>query len=160
MLIKTKHSRLDKILWSIAFPGFGQLLNRKIIKGLSFIVLEITINVKAKLNEIIIASFQGNIEQAIRLTNYQWLMFYPCIYMFAIYDAYCDSMSLNKLSSINALPCALAAYFATVGVIYSSSFKFLGVLLGPVWLPMIGCFFGLGSGWLLSIMIHYKKEPN
>lgn len=43
----------EKLLWSIAFPGFGQLLNGKYVKGIIFISLEFIINVQSKFNQII-----------------------------------------------------------------------------------------------------------
>src|SRR5699024_6540294 len=79
------------LLWSIAFAGFGQLLNRKYVKGILLIVLEFLINVKGNINWVILLSFQGEIQQAIQQADYQWLMFYPCLYFFAIWDAYKDA---------------------------------------------------------------------
>ncbi|SEI04193.1 hypothetical protein SAMN05192559_10855 [Halobacillus karajensis] len=72
-------------------PGFAQILNGKILKGFVFIVLEIFINVKSNFNEVIYLSFHGRIEEAIVQTDYQWLMFYPCLYMFAVWDAHKDA---------------------------------------------------------------------
>jgi TM2 domain-containing membrane protein YozV len=60
----------EKLLWSIALPGFGQLLNGKYIKGILFIFLEIIINVRGNFNEIIMLSFQGEIENAVVQANY------------------------------------------------------------------------------------------
>lgn len=67
----------EKLLWSIALPGFGQILNGKLIKGIFILFLEILINVQANFNEVIILSFHGDIVSAIEQTNYPWLMFYP-----------------------------------------------------------------------------------
>ena len=80
--------KLEAILWSIALPGFAQLLSRKFVKGIVFIFLEFLINVNSHFNIVILHSFHGNIKEAIEATNYQWLMFYPCLYMFAIWDAF------------------------------------------------------------------------
>lgn len=52
---------MEVLLWSIALPGFGQLLNRKYIKGILLIVLEVMINVMARLNVAIVHSFHGDI---------------------------------------------------------------------------------------------------
>ncbi|GAE32990.1 hypothetical protein JCM9152_4590 [Halalkalibacter hemicellulosilyticusJCM 9152] len=35
--------------------------------------------------------FQGDIEKAISKADYQWLMFYPCLYFFAMWDAFKDA---------------------------------------------------------------------
>ena len=83
-----KTTKLEAILWSVAFPGFGQLLNGHLIKGIIFIFLEFIINVNSSFNQAIMFSFLGNITEAARMVNHQWLMFYPYVYMFAMYDAY------------------------------------------------------------------------
>jgi len=74
-----RSNQWERILWSIAFPGFAQFLNGQIIKGIVFMILEIGINVNSHLNLAIMASFRGEIDQAIQQTDYQWLLFYPCI---------------------------------------------------------------------------------
>ena len=50
---------IDKVLWSISLPDFGQLLNGKYINGLLFIFLEFLINVQSNFTQIIKPSFQG-----------------------------------------------------------------------------------------------------
>ncbi|BAH46198.1 MULTISPECIES: hypothetical protein [Brevibacillus] len=146
-----RSAAIEKMLWSIALPGFGQLLNGKYVKGLTMLALEFIINQKSHLNQIIVASFQGDIPTAIRLTDYQWLMFYPCVYMFAIYDAYRDTFSAD-IPPYSVFPFAFAAFFATIGVIYSPIFWIFGVLLGPVWLPMLCCFLGILVGSILQFI--------
>jgi hypothetical protein len=132
---------LEKILWSIALPGF--------VKGLLLIGLEILINVQSNFNDVIILSFHGEIERAIGQTNYQWLMFYPCLYFFAIWDAYSDAN--GKKVSLAFLPFVFSAYLVTVGLIYSATFKVYGMLLGPIWLPMLS----LPLGILIGIFLRY-----
>jgi len=136
----------EKLLWSIALPGFGQILNGKLTKGILLIFLEILINVQANFNEVIILSFQGEIVSAIEQTNYQWLMFYPCLYFFAIWDAFKDAGGGKERYSF--LPFVFGAYFVTVGLIYSSNLRIFGWLLGPVWLPMLFLIPGVGIGLL------------
>jgi hypothetical protein len=142
--------QIEALLWSIAFPGFGQFLNGKLIKGIVFLVLEFLINVQAHFNEIIIYSFQGEIEKAIVQANYQWLMFYPCVYFFSMWDAWKDAGGKGRYSF---LPFVFAAYFVTIGCIYSSKFQLFGVLLGPVWLPMLSVIPGLALGIILRTII-------
>jgi hypothetical protein len=147
----SNHRRLEKILWSVALPGFGQLLNRQYLKGVLLIVLEAIINIGSNLNLAIISSFQGDIELAIRQTNYQWLMFYPCVYMFGVWDAYRDAG--GDATPFETLPFVFAAFSATVGVIYSTNVKIFGVLFGPVWLPMIFMVIGIGVGIFLKAFL-------
>lgn len=126
-------------MWSIAIPDFGQLLNGKFLKGLLFVALEFWINNNAHLNQVIVLSFQGRTTEAIQATNFQWLMFYPCIYMFAMWDVYRDAGG-GKIVPISYLPFVLPAFFGTVGVAYLSQLTVAGILLGPMWLPMILAF--------------------
>ncbi|MBD2870894.1 hypothetical protein [Paenibacillus arenilitoris] len=139
---------MENLLWSIALPGFGQILNRKYVKGLFFILLEFVVNVKSNFNEVILLSFHGDIQSAIEKTDYQWLLFYPCLYLFAAWDAYRDS-GAGEGKRFSYLPFITAAYCVTVGLIYSTKVKVFGVLLGPVWLPMLGCLVGVLAGLCL-----------
>lgn len=145
------HKAIETLLWCIAFPGFGQFLNRRFGKGIVLIVLEIVINMGANLNQIILLSFQGEIEKAVLLVNFQWLMFYPCVYMFGMWDAYKDAGGGS--SPFAFLPFVSAAFFATVGVMYSPILKIFGILLGPVWLPMLFCFLGIGIGIMIRFLL-------
>ncbi|MGZ4160017.1 MAG: hypothetical protein ACXVNF_04345 [Neobacillus sp.] len=141
----------EKLLWSIAFPGFGQLLNQKFLKGILFIGLEFVINVQSHFNELILFSFNGEIGKAIERTEYQWLMFYPCVYFFAMWDAFKDAGGGKEPYSF--LPFVFSAYSVTVGIMFSAKVKIFGILLGTVWFPMLcvipGVFIGVTAKKLL-----------
>ena len=92
-----KTNQIESVLWSIALPGFSQIINGKFLKGLLFISLELLINIQSNFNEVIMLSFHGHIQSAIDRTNYQWLMFYPCLYMFSMCDAYKDAVGGKEL---------------------------------------------------------------
>jgi hypothetical protein len=151
-------NKIEVLFWSIAFPGFGQLLNKQLIKGLFFIGLEILINVQANFNQVIILSFNGEIREAIHQTNYEWLMFYPCLYFFAMWDAYKDADSTK--SPYSFYPFVFAAYFGTIGLIYSSRLTILGVLFGPFWLSMLFFIPGLGIGLLIRGLLIKNIKTN
>lgn len=72
--------KVEIVLWSIALPGFGQILNEKFLKALLFVGLEFLVNVQFKFNTIIY-SFHWDITEGITQTDFQWLM--PCLYMVA-----------------------------------------------------------------------------
>ncbi|WP_144460611.1 hypothetical protein [Siminovitchia fortis] len=144
----------EKLFWSIAFPGFGQFLNGKYIKGIVLLILEFLVNMRSNFNSIIIFSFHGEIGKAIDQADFQWLMFYPCIYFFSIWDAYKDAGGGKEPYSF--LPFALTAYFVTLGVIFSTKIRFFGVLLGPIWLPMISVIPGVLTGFLLKKILAAK----
>ncbi|MCP8615439.1 hypothetical protein [Salirhabdus salicampi] len=146
----------EMLLWSIALPGFGQLLNGKFLKGVTFIILEFLINVQANFNEIIRFSFNGQIHLASEYANYQWLMFYPCLYFFAMWDAFKDAGGGQKPYSF--LPFVFSAYFVTVGLMYSDQVKLFGVSLGPVFFPMLSVLPGLIVGFIIQKVITKKTN--
>lgn len=148
-------SKTEAIFWSIALPGFAQILNKKLAKGFVFIFLEFLINVNSNFNSAIMASFLGEIDKAIHVTNFQWLMFYPCLYLFAMWDAFKDAE--GEVTTYSFLPFVFGAYTVTVGLMYSPVFKINGILLGPIWLPMLSLIPGLLIGYLIWIIIKWFK---
>jgi len=141
----------EKLMWSIALPGFGQYLNGKYFKGTVLLILEFLINVQADFNQIIFLSFHGEIGDAIKHADYQWLMFYPCLYFFSTWDAVKDAGGGKDPYSF--LPYVFAAFFVTVGLIFSSNVTIFGVLWGPVWLPMMFVFPGIIIGFIIREII-------
>ncbi|WP_342048822.1 hypothetical protein [Bacillus sp. OTU530] len=142
----------EKLMWSIALPGFGQYLNGKYFKGTVLLILEFLINVQADFNQVILLSFHGEIGDAIKHADYQWLMFYPCLYFFSMWDAVKDAG--GGKASYSFLPYVFAAFFVTVGLIFSSNVTIFGVLLGPVWLPMLFVFPGVIIGVIIRGIIN------
>lgn len=152
MVIRSqKNNKLEMLLWSVALPGFGQLLNSKYIKGIVLIGLEFLVNIRANFNQVIILSFHGKIQEAIEQTNYLWLMFYPCLYFFAIWDAFKDAEGDNK--PLAFLPFVFSAYFVTVGLIFSTKLRIFGVLFGPIWLPILFLPIGIGVGAIIRMVL-------
>lgn len=147
---------MEKVLWSIAFPGFGQILNGKLVKGITFLGLEFLINVKANLNQAIFFSFIGDIDQAVQITNYQWVMFYPCIYSFAIWDA-CRDAGGGK-TAYAYLPSVFSAYFGTLGVVYSTVVVVFETLLGPILLGLIGLAGGAVLGGIVKTLVNSRTN--
>lgn len=146
-----KMGKLEAVLWSIALPGFSQLLARQLWKGTLFVVLEFLINVYSNFNAGIMHSFLGEMDKAVEVMDFQWLMFYPCLYMFAMWDAYKIAMPENE--ELSFLPFVFSAYFVTVGLMYSTKIKLFGIFFGPVFLPMMGVIPGLIVGFILRWII-------
>ncbi len=59
-----KQGKLEAVLWSIALPGFSQLLTGSYVKGVLFVLLEFVINVMSNFNEAIMLSFLWEIDRA------------------------------------------------------------------------------------------------
>lgn len=146
----------ERIFWSIALPGFGQLLNRQYVKGIVFIFLEFLINVQSNFNEAIRLSFIGEMETAFYVIDYQWLMFYPCLYFFAMWDAF--KYAGGGKTPYSYFPFVFSAYFVTVGLMISSKIK-IGILLGPIFFPMASVIPGLLTGFIIqkSLLKRSKK---
>ncbi|QCJ41847.1 hypothetical protein FAY30_08065 [Bacillus sp. S3] len=151
-----KMSRLEAVLWNIAFPGFTQLLTGNYIKGVLFVVLEFLMNVNSRFNQAIMYSFLGEIERAEAVINYQWLMFYPCVYMFSMWDGYRSAMPANEKHSY--LPFVFSAYFVTVGLMLSPKITFFQLHPGPVFLPMLFLIPGLLIGFSLKYLLIKKRH--
>lgn len=146
-----KINKLEAILWNIAFPGFSQLLMGHYIKGVLFVVLEFIMNVRGRFNQAILYSFLGEIEKAEAIINYQWLMFYPCVYMFSLWDGYRSAMPVDEKYSY--LPFVFGAYFVTVGLIFSRAVTIFQIHPGPVFLPMLFLLPGLLIGFVIKYFL-------
>ncbi|QDP39663.1 hypothetical protein [Radiobacillus deserti] len=138
----------EVLFWSVAFPGFGQLLNHSYIKGILFILLEFLINVNAKFNSMIYFSFRGETHYALEVANFDWLMFYPCVYFFSMWDAFKDAGGGTQNYSF--LPFVFSAYFVTFGLMISPKITILNWFPGPVFFPMLSVIPGLLVGFLLK----------
>jgi hypothetical protein len=152
--IMKKMGRMEAVLWNIAFPGFSQLLSGHYIKGILFVFLEFLLNSNSQFNLAIMYSFLGEMEKAYSVLNYQWIMFYPCVYMFAIWDAY--RFAMHEDEKLSFLPFVFSAYFVTVGIMYSPKMTIFKLDLGPVFLPMLFVIPGLISGFLIKFLLLYK----
>ncbi|MEW9676099.1 hypothetical protein ABRT01_07945 [Lentibacillus sp. L22] len=148
---ESRNKKLEMLLWSIALPGFGQLLNKHYIKGIFFVILEFIINVNGNFNTIIVLSFNGKTLEAVEQTNYLWLMFYPCLYFFAMWDAFRDAGGGKR--SYSFMPFVFSAYFVTLGLIFSPGLRLFGILPGPMWLPILFLPLGLAVGFLIQFIL-------
>jgi hypothetical protein len=102
-------------------------------------------------------SFNGEIKRAFEDANYLWLMFYPCLYFFAMWDAYKDAGGGS--APFSYLPFVSCAYFVTVGLMLSAKIKVYGIILGPVWLPMVFVIPGIAFGLVVKeILKHYYSK--
>lgn len=83
--------------WSALLTGFGHLYNKKSFKGFILLGWAVAIIYFAHMNDAIIATLNGQFNLAKEIVDYQWLLFFPSIYLFAMWDAYVDAVEMNKL---------------------------------------------------------------
>ncbi|KUP08898.1 membrane protein [Bacillus coahuilensis m2-6] len=149
------NKKIETILWSIALPGFAQLLNKEFLKGFLFVILEFIINVNSHFNRAIMLSFLGDIDQAFEVLDFGWILFYPCLYFFAMWDAYRSVLQqLKEEIAYQFIPFVSCAYFVTVGIMFSPRVQLFHYHLGPIFTPMLfvipGASIGLFAQFLLS----------
>ncbi|RIW30175.1 hypothetical protein D3H55_17165 [Bacillus salacetis] len=150
-----KINKLEAILWSIALPGFPQLLINSVVKGIFFVILEFLINVQSNFNEAIRLSFLGETRMAAEVIDYQWLMFYPCLYMFAMWDAF--KSAEGERDKYSFLPFVCSAYTVTTGLMVSQKIYINDIFIGPIFFPMLCVVPGVGAGLLIQyILCHYS----
>lgn len=83
--------------FSFSFPGFGNLMQQRLLKGFVLIGWEIFINTKAKINLGIFYSLLGDFDKAKEVLDERWLILYSGIYMYSIWDSYRATVDMNKL---------------------------------------------------------------
>ena len=85
------------VIWSIFMPGAGQLYLHRLITAFFILILIIIIIYMSHVLEGIHFIILGNLDSAKSILNGEWLLFIPSVYVFAIYDAYVNTVENNKL---------------------------------------------------------------
>jgi len=149
-------------LWSVAIPGFGQLYIGDYLIGLLLVVLEFTINVKANLNLAILYSFRGQFQNSFDVADLQWILFYPCIYNYSIWQAYNRALEINHSNAEADEPFTATRYnglfigsamVGTLGVIYS-------YIIGPIFCGLLGMVIGASLGSAVERLRPVKTTDN
>ncbi len=85
------------IIWSLFVPGLGQLYIHRIVTAFFIVIWVIIFAYYSRGLEAISLLFLGKINEATKVLNWEWLLFFPSIYGFATYDAYINAVENNKL---------------------------------------------------------------
>lgn len=92
-----KRSPWISAVWSLLIPGSGQLYIHRLIAAFFVVVWWIIICYYSKLLPAVHYTFLGDFKQAKSVLDMQWLLNIPSLYFFAMYDAYVNTVSNNKL---------------------------------------------------------------
>jgi TM2 domain-containing membrane protein YozV len=84
-------------LWSVLMPGFGQLYNDRALQALALMGWYLAVAFKSGLALGAYHTLRGEFHLVLPLLNYQWLLFWPSIYIFGIADAYADTVEQNTI---------------------------------------------------------------
>ncbi|MFZ5645511.1 MAG: hypothetical protein ACOY46_18260 [Bacillota bacterium] len=145
--------------WSLFLPGFGQLYNRDLLIGFSMVILEFIINMEGKINLSIFYTFNGYFQKSHDIMDFQWALFYPCIYTFAAWQAYNRAKEINKQLQEQGIAIPERKT-------YHNGFfmgMLIGLLFGLQWgildSPIFGALLGGAVGTLLGILFdkRFKK---
>ena len=171
-MINTHSVRPHKTPWiaficSVFIPGFGQIYNQNYLFGSILIILEVLINTLGKINLSIYYSFNGEFLKSHEILNYQWALFYPCVYAFAQWHAYNEAININmqynsgqvdshkkNATHLNGLFIGLTVGF-NLGLIWGfMGSPILGTLLGG----MIGAIVGAVTEYIIIRHFRYKSS--
>lgn len=92
-----KRNPVMAVLWSLFIPGLGQLYLHRIVTAFFVIVWLVVFFYYSHGLEAISLLFLGEIEKATSVIDPEWLLFFPSLYGFAIFDSYINTVENNKL---------------------------------------------------------------
>ena len=92
-----KRSPIMAAFWSLAMPGLGQLYIHRIVTAFVIIAFSVATFYFSHALEAVSLLFLGEVEKATSVLKPQWLLMFPSIYGFVIYDAYVNTVENNKL---------------------------------------------------------------
>jgi hypothetical protein len=91
------------LVWSIFTPGLGQLYGGSTIVGTFILAWWIFVCYKAVAIRTWFYSFLGDFDYAASVVDWQWFLFLPSMYAFAIYQAYASVNESNTLFDIEQI---------------------------------------------------------
>ncbi|WP_404460718.1 hypothetical protein [Sutcliffiella horikoshii] len=92
-----KRNPVMAVLWSLFIPGLGQLYLHRIVTAFFVIVWLVVFFYYSHGLEAISLLFLGEIDKATSVIDPEWLLFFPSLYGFAIFDSYINTVENNKL---------------------------------------------------------------
>ncbi len=94
--LKRRNPRMA-FVWSLLFAGLFHICNNKLISGITLMGWMIAISYYTKFPTMIIYTMTGQLDLIPPLINQQWLLFFPSIYLFSIFDGYVHAVYSNEL---------------------------------------------------------------
>jgi TM2 domain-containing membrane protein YozV len=92
-----KRQPILSFIWSLFIPGLGQLYIHRIVTAFFVIVWSVVFFYFSHALEAISLLFIGEVKQATAILNPEWLLFFPSLYGFSIFDSYVNTVENNKL---------------------------------------------------------------
>lgn len=122
--------------FSILLPGTGQLYNRQFLKGVLFLLIEHVDNIMGNVNTAIYYDLNGLHQRSEEAINYNYAMFYPGFYVYAVWDAWYHAGTGNPKRS--GIPFVIAGFMGEFAVIYARYLPYPAFMIGmSMIIPMI-----------------------
>ncbi|NBD23215.1 hypothetical protein GT019_04975 [Paenibacillus sp. T1] len=85
------------LVWSMGIPSMGQLYLHRLLLATFILVTTIVLVWQANLVLALHLVIIGDIRASATVVNMQWLLYFPSLYFFTVYDAYANTVEANKL---------------------------------------------------------------
>lgn len=92
-----KQSPAAAAIWSLIMPGLGHLYTHRFFTGLFVLAWAVGFAYNSHLNKAIFYTLTGDFATAAAIADQEWLLFFPSLLGFAIYDAYASAVEHNQL---------------------------------------------------------------
>jgi TM2 domain-containing membrane protein YozV len=92
-----KRNPVMSVFWSLLVPGLGQLYIHRIVTAFFVIVWTVVFFYFSHGLEAVSLLFLGEVEKATSVLHPEWLLFFPSIYGFSVFDSYMNTIENNKL---------------------------------------------------------------
>ncbi|MFC7060800.1 hypothetical protein [Halobacillus seohaensis] len=92
-----KRNPVMAFIWSLFVPGLGQLYIHRILTAFFVITWFVIFSYFSHSLESVSLLFLGEIQEATTVLKPEWLLFFPSLYGFAIFDSYMNTVENNKL---------------------------------------------------------------
>jgi len=92
-----KRSPVMAGVWSLIVPGLGQLYLHRVLTAFFIIFWTILFYYLSHVLEAATLLIVGDVQQATFVLREEWFLMLPSIYGFAVFDAYSNTVEINKL---------------------------------------------------------------
>ncbi|MBB6453185.1 TM2 domain-containing membrane protein YozV [Salirhabdus euzebyi] len=85
------------VIWSLFMPGLGQLYIHRILTAAFVVIWSVIFFYFSHALEAVNLLFLGETQQATAVLSPEWLLFFPSLYGFSVFDSYTVTVENNKL---------------------------------------------------------------
>ncbi|RTE08034.1 hypothetical protein [Paenibacillus whitsoniae] len=92
-----KKSPWIALIWSMTIPSLGQLYIHRIVAAALTLIMTLIIVINSNMVEALHYFLLGNLPVTKEVLGAQWLLYFPSIYFYGLYDSYSNAVELSKL---------------------------------------------------------------